>query len=165
MPALTLPSTVGPLELRVFCASRAVFYFYPATGVPGRDPAVDPAPGWDDIPGAAGCTSHCLGFKQAADAFAGQATCVAGISSQPLAEQLAFVERHSISFPLVCDRLLELQRAWSLPTFSVAGRIFMRRLSLYIVANQVARVIYSVASPSQNAEQMLRLLHDDASAA
>jgi hypothetical protein len=56
VPALTLSSTVGPIELSAFCAERAVLYVYPATGVPGRDPAIDPAPGWDDIPGAAGWT-------------------------------------------------------------------------------------------------------------
>lgn len=165
VPGLTLPSTVGQLDLRVLCASRAVLYFYPATGVPGRDPALDPAPGWDEIPGAAGCTSQCLGFKEAFDGFANRAIQVAGISSQPLAEQLDFVEHHSIPFPLICDDLLRLQRAWSLPTFSVGGRIFLRRLALYIVANQIEQVLYPITAPSQNAEHALELLGDRPGAA
>lgn len=54
VPDLAPRSTAETLKLRPFCAERAVLYFYPATGVPGRDPALDPAPRWDEIPGAAG---------------------------------------------------------------------------------------------------------------
>ena len=162
VPRLTLPSTVGPLDLRIFCAERVVLYVYPATGVPGRDPALDPAPGWDDIPGAAGCTAQCLGFKQAFDSFTRQGIRVAGISSQPLAEQREFAVRHAIPFPLICDESLALQQAWTLPTFSVGNRTFLRRLVLYIAANRIERVIYPVVAPGESAAAMLELLHEEA---
>jgi peroxiredoxin len=70
IPALALRSTRGVIDVGALCAERAVLYAHPATGVPGRDPAIDPAPGWDDIPGAAGCTPQSLGFKEAYPAFA-----------------------------------------------------------------------------------------------
>jgi hypothetical protein len=98
VPALTLESTHGPIELRVLCADRAVLYTYPATGVPGRDPAIDPAPGWDEIPGAAGCTPQSLGFKDQYERFADAGISVAGISTQPLFEQRGFADRHGIPF-------------------------------------------------------------------
>ena len=124
VPPLTLPSTTGPLDLQHVCAGRAVLYVYPATGVPGRDPALDPAPGWDDIPGASGCTSQCIGFKKAYDRYASHGIRVAGISSQPLGEQRDFVARHATPFALICDEELALQRAWALPTFSVESGSF-----------------------------------------
>ena len=34
-------------------------YIYPRTGVPG----VDAPPGWDEIPGARGCTPQSCGFR------------------------------------------------------------------------------------------------------
>ena len=137
VPALTLASTLGPLELRVFCAERAVLYLYPATGVPGRDPAIDPAPGWDDIAGAAGCTPQSLGFQRECGGFASLGVRVAGISTQPLAEQRDFAERHALPFPLLCDEQLRLQRAWALPTFIVGSRTFLKRMVLYVEDNQV----------------------------
>ena len=160
VPALTLPSTIGPLDLQHVCAGRAVLYVYPATGVPGRDPALDPAPGWDDIPGASGCTSQCIGFKQAYDRYANHGIRVAGISTQPLAEQRDFAARHAIPFPLICDEALALQRAWALPTFSVGGRTFLERLMLYVAANRVERVISPVVAPAESAERMLELLDE-----
>jgi peroxiredoxin len=158
VPVLTLPSTWGPIALRALCAERAALYVYPATGVPGRDPAIDPAPGWDDIPGAAGCTRQSLGFQQEHERFARARVRVAGISTQPLAEQRGFAERHALHFPLLCDELLELQRAWALPTFRVAQRTFLKRMVLYVVANQVQQVLYPVADPGASAELLLQRL-------
>jgi peroxiredoxin len=158
VPPLTLESTQGPIELRVFCAERAVLYTYPATGVPGRDPSMDPAPGWDDIPGAAGCTVQSLGFKQQHGALATTGVRVAGISTQPLLEQQEFSGRNTIPFPLLCDARLALQRAWSLPTSSVGARVFLERMVLYVERNVLRIAVYPVANPGLSAEAMLRRL-------
>jgi peroxiredoxin len=158
VPALTLSSTVGLIELRVFCAERAVLYTYPATGVPGRDPASDPAPGWDDIPGAAGCTRQSLGFEQAYGSFVQAGVRVAGVSTQPLAEQRDFAERHALPFPLLCDESLELQRAWALPTFRVGARTFLKRMVLFVENDCVREVSYPVTHPEGSAQLMLRRL-------
>jgi peroxiredoxin len=155
VPPLLLPSTNGPMELRALCAERALLFFYPATGVPGRDPACDPAPGWDDIPGAAGCTPQSLGFKAAFATFTKRGVRVAGISTQPLDEQRDFATRHAIPFPLICDQQLELQRAWGLPTFRVEGRTFLKRMVLYIAAQHVAHMIYPVPVPAESAARAL----------
>jgi peroxiredoxin len=158
VPALVLPSTEGPIELRAFCAERVVLYLYPATGVPGRDPAIDPAPGWDELPGAAGCTPQSLGFKHEHQAFVGSGVRIAGISTQPLAEQRDFAVRHALPFPLLCDERLALQRAWALPTLVVGSRTFLKRMVLYVEANQVRQVSYPVTDPAGSARVMLQLL-------
>lgn len=158
VPELTLPSTAGFVRLRAFCAERAALYLYPATGVPERDPAFDPAPGWDDIPGAAGCTRQSLGFQQQHARFAQAGVRVAGISTQPLGEQQAFAERHALPFSLLCDEWLELQRAWALPTFSVGARTFLKRMVLYVERNQVCEVLYPVADPGESAQLLWQRL-------
>ncbi|MEY4546797.1 MAG: hypothetical protein RL685_2992 [Pseudomonadota bacterium] len=146
------------MELRALCAQRAVLYLYPATGVPERDPAIDPAPGWDEIPGAAGCTSQSLGFKEECGAFVSSGVRIAGISTQPLAEQRDFAERHALPFPLLCDERLALQQAWALPTFVVGSRTFLKRMVLYVEANQVRQVSYPVTDPAGSARVMSQLL-------
>jgi len=158
VPPLRLPSTHGEIALRAFCSERAVLYVYPATGVPGRDPAIDPAPGWDDIPGAAGCTRQCRGFKAAFETFVERGIRVAGVSGQSLREQADFAQREAIPFPLICDQEFALQQAWELPVFSAGGRTFLRRMALFVAANQIERVLYPVTDPGESARAMLALL-------
>ena len=56
LPDVTLPATTGPAVSLAKLTGRTVLYVYPRTGVPG----VDALPGWDDIPGARGCTPQFL---------------------------------------------------------------------------------------------------------
>ncbi len=59
LPNVTLPATSGsPVNLSKL-KGLTVVYIYPRTGVPG----VDPPPGWDQIPGARGCTPQSCGFR------------------------------------------------------------------------------------------------------
>src|SRR5665213_3989470 len=52
LPDLSLPGTDGKEVNLSKLKGRTVVYVYPRTGVPG----VDSPPGWDQIPGARGCT-------------------------------------------------------------------------------------------------------------
>src|SRR5262249_1437712 len=59
LPQLTLESSQGDVSLRELASERLVLYIYPRAGRPGR-----PAPaGWDDIPGARGCTPESCAFR------------------------------------------------------------------------------------------------------
>jgi peroxiredoxin len=158
-PEISLPATSGSVNLRELCAGRATLFVYPATGVPGRDPTIDPAPGWDGIPGAGGCTPQCLGFKSAYSTFAELGIRVAGLSSQPLAEQQGFAQRHGLEYPLLCDAELQLAAALSLPTFAAGDRIFYKRLVLYFEENRIVRVIDELPLPGDSARLMLDLLN------
>ncbi|RYG65565.1 peroxiredoxin [bacterium] len=159
IPDLTLPTTADrPLRLRELCAARAVLYVYPATGVPGRDPAVDPAPGWDDIAGASGCTAQSMGFRAAYAEFEARAIAVAGLSTQPLEEQTEFARRHELPFPLLHDEDGTLERELRLPSFTVDGRVFLKRLVLYIEAGRVVYAHYPVYPPAESAKSLLAWL-------
>ncbi|MGC1749253.1 MAG: peroxiredoxin, partial [Pseudolabrys sp.] len=55
---IVLPATEGtPVNLSKL-RGRTVVYVYPCTGVPG----VDTPDGWDQIPGARGCTPQSCSF-------------------------------------------------------------------------------------------------------
>ena len=59
LPDIALAATSGPAVNLSKLKGRTVVYIYPRTGVPG----VDAPPGWDDIPGARGCTPQSCGFR------------------------------------------------------------------------------------------------------
>jgi peroxiredoxin (alkyl hydroperoxide reductase subunit C) len=158
LPDLTLVDTAGLSRSLRALGKRLVLFVYPATGVPGRDPALDPAPGWDEIPGASGCTIHSLGYRERAERFAALGFRVAAVSAQSRQEQAEFVARHQIPFPVLNDSSFELANALRLPTFTVAGRTFRRRLSLVAVNQRLVHVTYPVFPPHRDAEQMLQWL-------
>ena len=72
LPQLTLDSSQGPVAAR-FRGERLVLYIYPRAGRPGRPSP----PGWDDIPGARGCTPESCAFRDHAG-LAGRGALLAG---------------------------------------------------------------------------------------
>lgn len=165
MPRLWLVDHTGAQHEVGASATKLVLFVYPATGVPDRDPAVDPAPGWDDIPGAAGCTGQALGYRDEYEAFIKTGFEVMGVSSQSASEQHDFVVRHSLQFPLLSDPSFSLATSLAVPTFSVGHRRFYKRMSLVILRQTIVSVEYPIASPFENARHVLSrlkgLLDDD----
>ena len=151
---LALLSTQGgEVDLAEAAATqgRLVAYVYPRTGVPG-----EPSPaGWDDIPGARGCTPQSCAFRDALEEFGRLGATVVGISAQTPAEQAEFAEREHIPFPLLADPGLELASALRLPTFEVEGVTLYRRLTLVIEGGRVVRAFYPVFPPDRNAAEVL----------
>jgi peroxiredoxin len=118
LPDLALAATSGPAVNLSKLEGRSVVYIYPRTGVPG----VDPPAGWDQIPGARGCTPQSCGFR---DHFAElKALGVAqlfGLSTQDTDYQREAAGRLHLPFPVLSDAGLAFTRALKLPTFSAAA--------------------------------------------
>jgi len=153
MPSLSLPSTNGG-EINVAEASRerrTVFFFYPRSGRPD-DPQI---PGWDDIPGARGCTPQSCAFRDHFCEFEELGVQMFGVSAQDTAYQREFAERTHLPYPLLSDRELELTRAVRLPTFEVAGMTLIKRLTLVVSDGRIQKVFYPVFPPDRNAEEVL----------
>src|SRR3954454_9835589 len=117
LPQLRLDSSRGPVSMRELSRERLVLYVYPRAGRPGR-PSL---PGWDEIPGARGCTPQSCSFRDHAEELAELGARVAGLSAQTLDDQIEFAERTHMPYPVLADPELRAAEALGLPTFVIAG--------------------------------------------
>jgi peroxiredoxin len=154
IPAIVLDSSQGSVGMADLSSERAVIYIYPRTGTPG-EPLVD---GWDAFPGARGCTPESCGFRDHAAELAAAGARVAGLSGQPLEEQIAFAERNGMPFPVIADPHLELRDALRLPTFELHGVTFLRRLTLVVERGTIVKAFYPVFPPDRHAGEVLAWL-------
>jgi peroxiredoxin len=154
LPQLTLESSQGPASMRELGRERLVLYVYPRAGRPGR-PLL---PGWDDIPGARGCTPQSCAFRDHAAELAELRAPVAGLSAQTLDDQVEFAERNHIPYPVIADPELRLGQALRLPTFDVDGLTLYKRITLVVEACAIAKVFYPVFPPDRNAEEVVAWL-------
>lgn len=155
LPSLRLASsTGGTADLAQLAAKRLVAYVYPRTGTPG-----EPSPaGWDDIPGARGCTPQSCAYRDSLGAFERLGAAVVGISAQNPDEQRRFAAREHIPFPLLSDSGLELASALALPTFEAGGMTLYRRLTLVAEGGIVVKAFYPVFPPDRDAVAVLSWL-------
>ena len=156
LPQLTLESTRGPVSLRQLSLERLVLYIYPRTG----RPETPSPPGWDDIPGARGCTPQSCAFRDHAAELEALGATVAGLSAQPLDEQAEFAERNHIPYPVIADPELKLGAALGLPTFEVEGMTLYKRVTLVVEACAISKVFYPVFPPDQNAAEVVAWLRE-----
>jgi peroxiredoxin len=153
IPDLQLESSLGSwLGTSALFHGKAVVYVYPATGVPGKDPAPD----WEAIPGAVGCTVQSLGFKKLYADFKALGWEVVGISSQDAIEQFEFSTRNKIPFVLLSDKGFRLADVLNLPRFEAGGQTFLERLTLIVEGGVVKKVFHPVDVPADNAATVLQ---------
>jgi peroxiredoxin len=157
IPSLPMPSTHGGVaDLAELAAGRLVAYVYPRTGTPGQ-----PSPaGWDDIPGARGCTPQSCAYRDSLAEFQRFGASVAGLSAQDADEQAEFAAREHIPFPLLSDSGLRLTGALRLPTFEAAGMTLYRRLTFVAEEGTIVKAFYPVFPPDRNAAEVLAWLAD-----
>jgi peroxiredoxin len=147
LPDLVLPSSQGAVSVGDF----EVLYVYPRTGRPGQELL----PGWDDIPGARGCTPQSCAFRDHNPELAAFGVRVAGLSAQSLDDQIEFAERNHMPFPVISDEWLDLARDPGLPTFEVEGLTLYKRLALVAERGRIVKVFYPVFPPDRNAQDVL----------
>jgi peroxiredoxin len=133
---------------------RSVFFFYPRSGRPDEPPI----PGWDDIPGARGCTPQSCAFRDNFPEFEALGVRVFGVSAQDSDYQREFAQRTHLPYPLLSDADFALTDALHLPTFGVAGMRLIKRLTLVASNGRIEKVFYPVFPPDTNAEEVLGYL-------
>jgi peroxiredoxin len=149
LPDLELESSQGTVNVRDF----DVIYAYPRSGRSG----VPSLPGWDETPGARGCTPQSCAFR---DLYPDLGVPVAGLSAQTLEDQLEFAERNRMPFPVIADPERKLGAALGLPTFEIEGLTLYKRITLVGQDARIVKVFYPVFPPDQNAGDVLRWLRD-----
>jgi peroxiredoxin len=134
-----------------------VLYLYPRTGVPG----VDLPPGWNDIPGARGCTPQSCGFRDHFAELKGLGVShLFGLSTQDTDYQREAAERLHLPFAILSDAGLAFTRAMKLPTFIVAGMTLLKRMALVVDEGIVGKAFYPVFPPDQNAAEVVAWLRE-----
>jgi peroxiredoxin len=155
VPSLTLPAHDGTdVDLSAAARDLLVLFAYPRTGVPG-EPLIE---GWDDIPGARGCTPQNCAFRDLHAEIAALGALVLGLSAQTREEQREFAERTGLQYRLLSDPSLELAAALSLPTFEAGGLTLHKRLTFVARGGVVEKVFYPVFPPDRNAPEVLEWL-------
>ncbi len=140
LPNLALNSTIADRINLAAVSGKSVIYCYPMTGVPG----VALPDGWDNIPGARGCTPQSLAYKDRHDEILSLDAKVFGISAQSTDYQKEMAERLSLPFPVLSDEQLEFCTALRIPTFSVDGMQLMKRVTLIADDGKIEAVHYPV---------------------
>ena len=151
LPSVPLISTTGKvLDLSVY-EGTLVIYFYPMLGRPDGPPLI----GWNDIPGARGCTPQTCAFR---DSYAQLKECgveVYGVSAQPMEDQQAAYVRLQLPFALLNDAQLAFAHALQLPTFEYAGTRLIKRLTIIATNGVIRKVFYPVFPPNDNAREVI----------
>jgi peroxiredoxin len=149
--AVALPSTGGGTIDLSTRPGRTVVYCFPRAGRPGV-----PLPaGWNDIPGARGCTPQAMAFRDQHDDIRALHADVVGISTQSPDDQQEIAERLGLPFPLLSDAEQRFARSLGLPIFEVGGMTRIRRLTLIVTAGVVDHVFYPVFPPDKAAEEVI----------
>jgi peroxiredoxin len=155
VPRLELPTTdQRALDLAEAAQRLLVLYIYPRTGRPDEPLP----PGWDDIPGARGCTPQACAFRDLNAEIAAAGAHTLGLSAQPIAEQHEVVERLHLPYALASDPLLTVAEALNLPTFEVDGMTLYKRITLIADGGEIVKAFYPVFPPNRNAQDVLEWL-------
>lgn len=152
LPQVRLQATDGAAVMLADLCGLAVIYVYPMTGRPDRDLP----DGWNDIPGARGCTPQSCAFR---DHFAELREWgvkhLFGISTQTSEDQMDAAKRLHLPFPLLSDADRALGQTLDLPGFVIDGRHLHRRLTMIAEEGIIKEVFYPVFPPDQDAENVI----------
>lgn len=154
IPSVELNSTLGNVVDPSKIKGKLVLYFYPLTGKPG----VSLPNGWDQIPGARGCTPQACSFRDHFKELQELNVQVFGVSTQSLEYQQEVVERLHLPFPLLSDSNLILSDSLNLPLFEVDSMSLNKRVTLIIQDVVIEKVFYPVFPSDKNPDEVIEWL-------
>jgi|SRR5699024_2967841 len=158
LPDTALPSTDGSQVNLASLEGWHVIYVYPMTGQPG----VALPDGWDEIPGARGCTPQSCSFRDHQQELEKLETQVFGLSTQTSEYQREARDRLHLPFELLSDSSLQLKLRMQLPTFTVDEMELYKRITLILHDADIKKVFYPVFPPDQNVDEVLAWLQSRA---
>lgn len=140
LPSLSLLATNGK-QIDI-CSFKhfLVIYCYPMTGQPN----VALPDGWDQIPGARGCTPQTCSFRDHYQELKALKAEVLGLSVQTTDYQKEMAQRLHLPFQVVSDVDFKFQKALHLPTFVAAGMTLLKRLTIISKAGKIVAVHYPI---------------------
>ena len=151
LPSVALESTAGSAVDLSALPGVTVAYCFPLMGRPDSEMPQ----GWDEIPGARGCTPQSCAFRDHHEELRALGACVFGLSTQETEYQQEAAERLHLPFELLSDEELTFAKALRLPTFEVEGMTLIKRLTLVVEDGRIEKVFYPVFPPDENAEEVI----------
>ncbi|MFZ9185939.1 MAG: peroxiredoxin [Polynucleobacter sp.] len=140
LPNVALLATDGSMVNLSQLAGRLVIYCYPMTGQPNV-----PLPeGWDQIPGARGCTPQSCAFRDHYQELQALNANVFGLSVQSTDYQREMATRLHLPFQVLSDEQYQFQKALNLPTFVAAGMTLLKRVTFISHQGRIEAVHYPI---------------------
>lgn len=159
MPAVSLPATDGTKVNLQELPPHTVVYVYPLTGRPDKDVIPE---GWEDVPGARGCTPESRGFRSHYDELRDNGVgAVFGLSPQSREYQREARDRLDLPFEMLSDAEWKLANELDLPTFTIEGDEYLKRLTLVISDGRIEHVFYPIFPPDEHAREVLEWVTDN----
>ena len=160
IPRINLTTTDGGYFDIGKTVGKVVFYFYPMTGRPD----VPLPPGWNEIPGARGCTPQSCSYRDHYKELVELGAEVFGLSTQSTDYQKEMVERLHLPFPVLSDAQLKLASTLKLPTFKVAGMTLLKRLTMIVYSGTIKAIHYPVFPSDSDPHWVINYLKSDMTA-
>lgn len=155
MPFVILRPTEGPLVNLSALNGVTVISAFPRISPAGGSTI----PGWDQIPGAKGCTAQNCGFR---DGFSNLVSAgvdrVYGLSTQSTSSQQEAVVRLRLPYPFLSDESLALRRTLHLPVFEAGGMVLLHRFVMVVRDSTIEHVIHSLDDTAKYADAVLAYL-------
>ena len=154
LPDIDLLATDGSVVNLSAQKRKTVVYCYPMTGKPGI-----PLPeGWDEIPGARGCTPQSCSFRDHHSELSALGADVFGLSAQDTEYQREMVERLHLPFLVLSDANFKFCELMRLPTFEASGMRLLKRVTMIAENNTIMKVHYPIFPSDSDAAWVIEQL-------
>ena len=158
VPSVSLANQDGNLlKLNRNDTFRVMLFCFPMTGHPEK-----PLPmGWDDIPGARGCTSQTCSIRDSYDDLIKLNAIPIGLSTQRVEDLKEMTTRLKIPYDVVSDTNLHFVNLMKLPTFCVNEKVFIKRSTLIIENSIIKKVFYPIFPPNLHINNVINWLENN----
>ncbi|CAF1402286.1 unnamed protein product [Rotaria magnacalcarata] len=153
---IRLPTT-SKNSVDIVSQPRTIIYFYPRTGEPDQKLP----DGWNEIPGARGCTPESCGFRDHYQELQSLGANVYGCSTQTTEYQQEVADRLHLPFDLLSDAKLELLNHLKLPHFTLPeldNIPLIARLTIIIKYDTIEHVFYPIFPPDRHSQEVIEWL-------
>ena len=153
IPKIVLPSTIeGILDTTKISTNYLILYFFPKMVVPEEDIPI----GWNDIPGARGCTFQNITITKHSEDLEKFGAASIGISTQRIEELKEISKVRNFSHVLVSDSKLKFREKLCIPVFRFNNKTMYKRLTLIVKDSKIIKVFYPIFPPDKHIFEILK---------
>ena len=158
IPEISLQSSTGhSLDVSKINHKFTILYFFPMMVTPGENLPL----GWNNIPGARGCTPQNIVISKYNKDLQKYNATVVGISTQSIDELRKLSVLRKLSQLLMSDNELKFQDKLNIPTFNVENKTMYKRLTLIVKDSKIIKVFYPIFPPDEHVFEIMEWLENN----